>query len=467
MRRWRVLPAIAILVLAISFTTLHGRTAATKKPNTAGTSKPNILFILTDDQRWDALRCYGNDVIRTPNFDRLATEGARLDAFYVASPLCCPSRAGFLSGLYPHQNGVVENKNMPDLKPGTPTVATYLNKAGYITGFVGKAHLGGDPRRWDFKECPVWIEHGGGSAQENPTLMVDGEMKTVPGQITQIFTEAALQFLEKHKGDRWFLWFATTAPHSPYIGMRPRPYKPWQIKPPPGWPPGEKLTHTPRLASYYTTITMLDEHVGRVLRKLDELGLAKNTLVITASDNGFMFGSHGERAKQVWFDEAARVPALVRWPGKIKPGTRTASPLVNVDFLPTVLEAAGARTELPKIFEAKSMIPALTGGKPLRTAAYSEVKQAPHIGGGYWQMVRAQRWKYVRFESGEEHLYDMKEDPSELKDLVGTAQAAEVLREMQGKLTAWLKATPSETTPQASPAPPVAGSSGAGVCCSP
>jgi arylsulfatase A-like enzyme len=445
-RRSILFLAVIVILLALSPPALRAAAVEDKSP-----TRPNILFILTDDQRWDVLGCYGNDVIKTPNFDRLATEGARLDAFYVASPLCCPSRAAFLSGLYPHQSGVLTNIGMPDLKPNTPTVATYLNKAGYITGFIGKAHLGGDPRRWDFKECPLWLDR----VSSPQPLMFNGESRQFTGDetdLTRTFTDAALEFVEKHKQDRWFLWFATTAPHTPYVWNINHHYRKKDMKPPPGWPPGQPFERWGRWAQFYSTIGMLDDQVGRVLQKLDELGLAKNTLVVMASDNGLMFGSHGIRAKQVWFDESARVPALVRWPGKIKPGIKVAAPLVSVDFLPTVLQAAGVRGEMPKILEGKSMIPALTTAKPLRKVAYSEVNEAGRsAGGGYWHMARDQRWKYVRFEGGEEHLYDLKADPLELTDLGTSTQRGDVMREMRGKLTAWLKSTPEQTTANSVP----------------
>jgi arylsulfatase A-like enzyme len=356
----------------------------------------------------------------------------------------------------------MNNQSLPDIKPDTPTVATYLNAAGYLTGFVGKAHLGGDPRRWAFKECPVFFS-GGTSPHEDPVLTVNGEMKTVPGQITELFADGAIQFLEKHKQDRWFLWFATTAPHTPYI--MERHYRARDIDPPPGWPANEPLDRPGRLAGFYVTVEMLDEQVGRVLQKLDELGLAKNTLVFMTSDNGIMFGSHGTRAKGTWFEGASRVPALARWPGKIRPGTKTAAPMDSVDFLSTVLDAAGVRTPLPKMYQSKSMLPALTGGKALRKVAYSELEIIPMFGGGYWEMARDQRWKYVISKTGEEHLYDLKNDPSENQDLANP-EHADVVREMREKLTAWEKATPRQTEAKSSEARPITRSA-AGICSSP
>lgn len=316
---------------------------ANDKDGDKNAKKPNILFILTDDHRWDALGCYGNTSIKTPHFDRLAIDGVRFDAFTIASPLCCPSRAALLSGLYPHQNGVIRNIDSPDLRPGTPTVATHLNAAGYVTGFVGKAHMGEDPTAWGFSDCPVVLAPGGVKTHENPLLLVNGVEKRVPGLITEIFTDAAIDFLDRHKNETWFLWLATTAPHLPYLHDPKHPYNIQEISPPPGWPSDQKFTAGDKRhdwAGYYSTISMLDREIGRVLAKLETLGLADDTLVLMIGDNGWMMGSHGHFGKQVWYEESVRVPALARWPGRIKPGTIVTSLAGSVDFLPTVLAAA-------------------------------------------------------------------------------------------------------------------------------
>lgn len=399
-------------------------------PLLAADTKPNILFILTDDHRWDCLGCYGNDGIRTPHFDRLAREGARLDAFIISTPLCCPSRAAFLTGMYGHQNGV--GGNVGTLREGVPTVASYLAKAGYVTGFVGKSHLG-DPRKWGFQEVPVYLPEGG-SRHENPTLTLNGKSEVVQGLVTPIFTEAALRFIDRHQKDRWFLWLATTAPHLPLLKDPKHPYPSGQIKPPPGWPKNQPLSNAD-WAAYYSTISHLDEQVGRVLAKLDELGLAQDTLVFMAGDNGYMFGSHGQKTKSVWFEESARAPALARWPGRIKPKTTVASPISNVDFLPTVLEIAGL--PMPRGLESVSMMPVLTGGQPLRRAAHANGNQE-----GGWEMIRTERWKYVQERDGPEHLYDLMNDPSELVDLIQAAEHDSTRKEMRKLLEAWRKATP-------------------------
>lgn len=421
--------------------------------------RPNILFILTDDHRWDGLGCYGNASIRTPHLDRLAREGARLDRFYVASPLCCPSRAAFLTGLAPHQNGVLDNNRGVDLPQGIRTVATHLTRAGYVTGFVGKAHvaiprgknagkpLATTPADWGFREAPVWLPPGL-EQHENPGLMVDGKPRKVEGRITEIFADAAVAWIERHKDETWFLWFAATAPHTPYINDPKHPYAMEGIKQPPGWPPTEKFPAGGEdWPGYYSTIGHLDEQVGRILDKLDALKLADNTFVLMAGDNGWMYGSHGCPAKQMWFEESARVPALARFPGRVKPGAIVSDPVVSTDFLATALELAGLPR--PDGLECTSFLPALTGGTPSREIAWSEVNRTKY-GGGHWQMVRKGPWKYIAFTDRDEtHLYNLTDDPFEQKDLATDPARAKTVGEMKEVLAEWRKRTPAIEAPDA------------------
>ena len=405
---------------------------------------PNVLFILTDDQRFDALGAYGNRVVRTPNLDRLAAQGARLDAFYVASPLCNPSRASFLTGLYPHQHGVLGGakdrrpQSPEDIPAGSATVATLLNRVGYRTGFIGKAHLAGDPRRWGFTETPVFLSEGA-SEHVDPQLNVGGAIRKVRGQITQIFADAAISFV-RHKTDKpWFLWFSTTAPHEPYFDPT-HSYRASQITPPPGWPPGQPLESPQTWAEYYATISMLDDQIGRVLAEIDRLGMAERTVVIFASDNGFMFGSHGQAKKQVWFEESVRTPAIVRWPGHIQPGTVVVDPVVSVDLLPTLLDLSGSSPIAA--LEGTSMLPALQARPSLRKVAYSEVQQGKHWGGDYWQMVRDSRFKLVRFKDGREYFYDLSVDPWERADPMGVRGQRAAKDHLRRALDEWLLRTP-------------------------
>lgn len=409
--------------------------------------RPNILFILTDDQRWDTLGTYGNKTIRTPHLDQFASEGARLDAFYVAGPVCCASRAVFLTGLYPHETGV--SGNGLDIASGLPTITSYLNPAGYATGFIGKAHLGGDPRKWGFQDCPAYVPHGGWR-HKDPDLMVNGISKKFEGMITEIFTDTAIAFVEKHKTERWFLWFAPTAPHDPYFKDPNNPYKIEDLTAPPGWPKNQSFQPNKNWSEYYATITMLDREIGRLLKKIDDLGLRQTTFVFMTGDNGFMFGSHGYKGKEVWFDESARVPALARWPEKIKPNTQIKVPISSVDFVPTILELAHVeKRSLP--LHGTNLIPLLSGETSTRAPIFSEGQRNKPEGGGSWKMVRSGQYKYVRFNNGEEHLYDLVSDPSESVDLIQEGKPLPIVKELRQQLDRWFQATPVQSKPLIAP----------------
>jgi arylsulfatase A-like enzyme len=409
----------------------------------APSAAPNILFILADDLRWDALGSYGNRIVRTPNLDRLAAQGARFENFQVASPVCSPSRANFLTGLYTHEPGIVfyERRSRferPTIAPGTPTVATHLNRAGYVTGFVGKAHLGGDPRHWGFDETPVY-QPGfafGEPPERHKVLFVDGARQPLPRDTTPRFADAAIEFLGTHRAEPWFLWLAFSAPHSPYDQHAAFPYPEDALRPPPGYPPDEPLLGRSTWSGYYSEISALDAQVGRVLDRLETLGIAEHTLVVFTSDNGIMLGSHGIREKSIWYEESNRVPALVRWPARVAPGQSLAGPVSAVDLLPTLLDITGL--EPTPSLQGVSFLPMFDGGDPVRQVTFSEAHREKALGGGSWSMVRGQRYKLVSIRGTDEmHFYDLAEDPHETQDLMGAAERAPEINRLRKRLLDW------------------------------
>lgn len=391
-----------------------------------------MLIVLTDDQRWDSLGCYGNGDIATPNIDALAAAGARFDAFYDAIPLCCPSRATFLTGRHAHETGIVckgADHGAPiDIPEGMPTIATHLGGAGYATGFVGKAHLGGDPTRWGFKDARA-VAPGGGCERIDPTLRIDGREAVVKGHSTEIFVDAAIAFLRDQKRERpWLLWLATTAPHSPND-----PPERMVQRPPPGWPPGQAMDPLAiaQFSGTYASVERLDRELGRLFREIDALDLAATTLVILASDNGFMMGSHGIRAKDTWYEESARVPCLVRWPGVVAPGS-LASLGSSVDLLPTCLEAAGVQT--PPGLEGVSLVT----GKREAVFSSGHLSDDPETRGDPWFLARRGMLKLVTRGQGDRVLYDLAADPHEERDrITDPTVAADVVR-LDELTAAWL-----------------------------
>lgn len=466
---WIAAAALIVLGSLVGCASLQGPSSF----GSAAGQRPNILFILTDDLRYDALGAYGNSSISTPNLDRLANQGLRLDRFYVASPVCHPSRASFLSGLYPHQENVVRGYVGYHVRKGTKTVATELNRAGYTTGFVGKAHLGGNPHKWGFQEVPAYTERGPTTTPEAKirdsrfvvTSGADGgtETRTVARDTTKFLANKSIQFVRDRRGEPWFLWLATTAPHSPYFYSRKHPYDLPEDHVPPGFPPGDRTLQDDALekflgrylqpnnpayerarslfddlwSRYYSHVSTMDHHLGRLLKTLAETGQARSTVVILASDNGILHGSHGLMAKGVWYEEAVRVPAIVRWPGVVEPGHASRDPVSSVDFLPTVLRIAGVE-DLPEGSEGRSFLPVLRGRSPSRNYAFSEARRHKERGGGFWQMVRGDRFKYVEFRNREEnYLFDLIGDPHEQSNLAGDTRYGAVQKKMQNVLERW------------------------------
>jgi arylsulfatase A-like enzyme len=382
--------------------------------------RPNVLFVLADDLRWDALGAYGNRDVRTPHLDALAADGLRFQRFYVASPVCSPSRASFLTGLAVSQPGIETDPGSGRLRlvAGVATVARELAAAGYATGFVGKAHLGGDPLRWGFEEAPLVLpgrrfgDPGPPSRQE---LRAGGRSEWIDGHATERLADAAIEFIERPRDRPWFLWMATTAPHHPYTPDPGLPVDPGSLAPPPGWPPDAPLENRREWAHYYSLIGRLDRELGRVLARLEASGQAERTLVWIASDNGLQLGSQGLRGKAVWYDASTRVPALVRWPGVTPAGAEVASAASSLDLLPTLAEIAG-RPPLPGR-RGRSLLPALRGEPVGERIVLSEVAGVGRAPAARWRMLTDGRAKLVEGAGGAGRRWlDLERDPGERGD---------------------------------------------------
>ncbi|HYG75453.1 MAG TPA: sulfatase-like hydrolase/transferase [Planctomycetota bacterium] len=453
--------------------------------STAWCAQPNILFILSDDHRFDCIGNAGNRDIVTPNLDSLAKDGILFTHATVCTPLCSPSRASLLMGQLPHQHGYFSNKNWNrEAKKGfrDPTAMELLVRSGYHTALIGKWHLDPEPWKVGFTEIRTWMPQG---ADEyiNPKLARGNrdKVKEVRGHVTEIFTDDAVEFLEAHaRASRsqelrakspFFLWLSYTAPHTP---QKPVPehirelYK--NLPPgnrPPGFPPGEKKTGP--WAQYYGAISHLDEQVGRVLKALDESGLRENTVVIFLGDNGWLMGSHGRHGKIVPEDESIRVPLIVRAPAAFMSWTGKSPALVSsIDLSATWLELAGAPQ--PEDWPSRSFLPLLKDQRaPFRDDIYCEFEDEEDWEGNAYRLVRTHSFKYVlrpprnekelkslhkKFKKMEEEkkdrkapdlarerLFDLKSDPFELRDLSTAPEAQPALNAMRERLKAWMEKT--------------------------
>jgi N-acetylglucosamine-6-sulfatase len=438
---------------------------------------PNILLIITDDQRYDMLGCVGHPAAKTPHIDRLAKEGAIFRNFFVACPLCSPSRASYLTGVYPHRHGIINNDKL-GIDVISHTLVTFprqLREAGYETAFIGKWHMGmDDSRRPGFDR---WVSFKGQGAYIDGVVNEDGVQRQLDGHMTDYLNRQALEWVNKKRTKPFCMIVAHKAVHYPYLPAKrheklfadytftlPRvadedlagkpvmnrklpPKKAYELEgiaPEPGEPRRDRGNDVASVVrDQLRCLAGVDEGVGQLLDALKAAGELDRTLVIYTSDNGYLMGEHGKVDDKRWAYEASvRVPLLVRYPLLLKPGTVCDKLVVNVDFAPTIRELAGVKPLVP--MEGKSLVPLFRD--PLaewRTTILTEYfleKVAPKVPS--WQSARTDRWKYIRYSENAEwdELYDLKADPKEERNLARDPMAQEPLETMRRELQLLLSA---------------------------
>lgn len=419
--------------------------------------RPNIIVILTDDQGYGDLSCHGHPVLRTPHIDRLHAEGARFTDFHV-SPTCAPTRSALLTGRHEFRNGVTHTiLERERLAPGAVTLAEVLRSSGYTTGIFGKWHLGDEatyrPDRRGFDE--TFIHGGGGIGQTfpgscgdapgntyfDPAILHNGTFVKTRGYCTDVFFARALEWIDGVRGRKPFLaWIATNAPHEP-LQVRPEDEARYAGKVP-----------SAEAARFLGMVANIDDNVGRLLAKLEEWKLERETLVIFLNDNGTDGGvlagyNAGMRGKKgTAFQGGTRVSSLWRWPGAISPGDRRGL-AAHVDFFPTLSALAGAPLE-PRALaqvEGRSLVPLLEdAGSPWPDRAlFTHLGRWPRGGNPSAAKfatcsVRTTRWRLVSPDGAlEPHwlLFDVLADPGESRDLA--ASHPEVVRDLSGRFDRW------------------------------
>ncbi len=420
---------------------------------------PNVLFILADDLAVRSTGFGGNPNVFTPHLDRLASEGVHFTRAYSPSGWCMPSRASILTGRYPHATGVIENG--PQRTPDLPTWAGRLRELGWSTGVVGKWHS--HNRDFDalgFSEhnlLPVPPSPGDYSAASERMFLVDGDTVFSESYVTDYFTDAAVDFLERHADETFALAVNYNAPHRSgppsstelwhfAEGFEER-YDPASVELPAsvaddmaGKPAYHRAdrgrevfdAHSPAelaraLAQYRSLVSELDAAVGRVLAKLDELGLADDTIVVFSSDNGIFLGEHGMLLKgSLLYEEQVHVPLLVRAPGTGTAGRSSDAPVNLVDLAPTLLELVGGDPDPG--WQGESLVPRLR-------APAADEDAAVFLENGELRGLVTRRWKLVDAE-GVAELYDLETDPFELVDLGSSPEHADVVASLQARLWA-------------------------------
>ncbi len=412
--------------------------------------RPNFVFILTDDHRWDWVGYAGHPWLRTPNIDRIAREGAKFENAFVTTSLCSPSRASFLTGAYARSHGVKDNQT--HLGPSIKTFAQVLQNSGYDTAFIGKWHM--DEQEGPQPGFNYWAAPKGHGTYYDPTFNVNGKWVTFNGYTTDIVTKLAVQWLQNKRSEPFCLCLWHKAPHGDFqyavrhsrlfsdVEFVPRTNVYDNLEGKPTWvrkvardfrEPDNWEMLIRRVKDYSRTLAAVDESTGQILRTLENMAVLDNTVVVFAGDNGFFFGEHGLLDKRAAYEESIRIPLAIRYPRMIRPGTSIRQIILNIDLCPTFLDLAGAR--IPDSVEGASFKALFTGGRQeswRREFLYeyfldAEAKKRPPI-----QAVRTERWKYITYPGTDEtpELYDLEKDPLELRNLVNDKATSPVLQNM-------------------------------------
>tara|TARA_Y100000588_G_scaffold286074_1_gene303878 strand:- start:2222 stop:3604 length:1383 start_codon:yes stop_codon:yes gene_type:complete len=439
---------------------------------------PNIVLFLTDQLRRDTLGCYGNEICQTPNLDRLAGEGFRFDQAYTTSPVCSPARASLMTGLYPHNHGVMINTHIGPawtrgLSTDFPTFSSLLKEAGYVCDYAGKWHVHQDlgPENFGFDrhvltEFKTEIEPGSEIEIDFPQgSLVAAATSALPPEEHKTWTvtdDGIAMLRERAQEDEpFFLRIDATAPHfanvvpEPYASM----YDPVQIPP---WsnfdetfegkPSGHFRKHQEWnledkdwtwwqqvVAKYYGDVTLIDTCVGRVIQAITDCGIEDETIFVFSTDHGDATGSHKHFEKSgTMYDEVFRIPLLVRVPGQ---SAGTVSSFTRLlDLMPTFVEWGGG--SVPDEVDGRSLVPLLKGEDPSDWPDSVYCESHGEVWGYHSQrMVRTDRWKYVYTPNDTDELYDLESDPGEMVNRIADSGCADVLTEMKGRLLGWNDAT--------------------------
>ncbi|HET8737563.1 MAG TPA: sulfatase [Pricia sp.] len=470
MKKFNVLMLTACMLFA-------GQIQANPDPEKPPSKKPrNVIFILTDDHRYDYMGFTGKvPWLETPNLDKLAAEGAYLPNAFVTTSLCSPSRASILTGQFSHTHTIVDNQ-APN--PGDLTFfPEYLEKAGYQTGFFGKWHMGdhGDAPQPGFTH---WESFVGQGVYYNPTLNINGKRTTYKDStyITDLLTEHAVDWLDNRDQKKpFFMYLSHKAVHAGFKPARRHKgrYKGKKIELPstygqtltgewrdlkwPEWVADQRtswhgvdymyhdfLDIHKMVVDYCETLLGVDESVGTIMEYLKEEGLDDSTLVIYMGDNGFSWGEHGLIDKRHFYEESVKVPLLVRCPDLFEGGKKPTAMVQNIDIGPTVLAEAGI--EKPKNMPGVSFIPILTGDEdaPKREEIFYEY---------YWEYdfpmtptvfgMRTEKYKYIKYHGiwDRNELYDLENDPDEMYNLIADPDKQEIAKEMSTAIYDWLEET--------------------------
>jgi uncharacterized sulfatase len=462
-----------LLIICIAW----GRTQAAPNPPTR---HPNILFLLVDELRADCLGAEGHPLVKTPHLDQLGREGIRFNRAYVSAPICSPDRATLFTGRYPQSHGVVTN-GLP-FRAGETILPEYLRRRGYTTAMIGKLHLRKTPEWFDQE----WLTTGGSGKEyqsfvreSKPGFRGRAGVEAVPETFIgpprtplrigtsvlpdHLYEEAwiadkAIEFMQQQQeGSKpWFLFVSMYKPHSPYVIPEPYAsmYDPHSIPLPKTFVTGtarpennknpRHFINDPDLlktvaAHYYGSISMIDAHMGRILRELDKLGLRDDTIVLFTSEHGNMMGEHNRMFKGVMYEPSARVPQFLRYPKRL--GSNVVSEITHdhTAIVPTLLELADL--PLPEGVQGESLVRALKSGESSERPAFSVYRDRMAVIGD-WKLIDPSVGTVPQVDPRPEpQLFNLKDDPIERHNLYGKPEHAGTQKRLQAAIDNWWEKT--------------------------
>jgi N-acetylglucosamine-6-sulfatase len=449
--------------------------------------RPNIIVIVVDDLRWDELAIAGHPFLETPNIDALARDGAYFSNAFHSVPLCSPNRACILTGQYPSRHGIIDNVARNRMSHRLNTFPQALHATGYETAYLGKWHMGNDPTpRPGFD---YWVAIPGQGRTVNPELFEDGRIHEVPGYITDVLTDRAVEFIRTDRSGPFFIYIGHKAIHPDAVQLDDGSV---DLSVPRGYVPAprhqgryEEMTF-PRRANNINSLSELDgkpalqhalrtkysaeiveefgeeeldpgssdetirrraemllavdEGLGRIVDALEKEGVLDDTFILFTSDNGFFYGEHGlSLERRMPYEESIRAPLIVRFPPLVEPDRRIDDLVASVDIAPTLLEVTG--TPIGDHIQGKSFLSSLSGSSAsTRTSVFVEFftyeNPFPWLVDMDYRAIRTDRYKYIHWiqfpDWGE--LYDLREDPLERRNLLGEPGMEEVEEELKEEL---------------------------------
>lgn len=425
----------------------------------ANQKKPtNVLFVLADQWRFSAFSHCGDPVVATPNFDRLAERGARFTRVYAANPVCTPDRSCILTGRYSHQQGMIFNNIT--LPPCEHTIAEVFSDAGYATHYIGKFHIDGKdipgfvPPGWRRRSFQTFEGFNRGHWYPTGAQYFDNNGKLLKPDVYEptYQTDLAIEFMKRNRNHPFYCYLSWGPPHQPY-----HPSKEWDIYDPakldfrPNVP--AEVRNDPKarrwMAGYYGSCSALDHEMGRLIRFLEESGLADDTLLVFSSDHGDMLGSHGLYYKEKPEEESLHIPLYISMPGRIRAKQSISTLVSSIDLTPTILSLCGLSPYLG--ITGKDLSGAVFGRGPNVDFIYAEGAMTDgkprDIQGGYgvmggkeWRALVTPTHKIVQtIDNRTAALFDLERDPYEMKNLAGERPAAALQRELLAQMRRWAK----------------------------